>query len=326
VIQVAGGARQLIIDGFQASGEDASGHYMAWMGHLPALATPRVVRALVICFGTGQTANAVRKHRPDRLDIVDLSSEVFGAARFFPTNEGVLEDPIVTPIVMGGREYLRRSVDARYDLITLEPMAPNFAGTNDLYSREFYQLARSRLTSRGVMAQWLPLHLLAPEHVEAIVGTFLEVFPYTRLWIDPVDRTGILVGGAHVWALHESPIPLELDGAAIEAGFLLGPAALHLMRDPDRIVTDDNQLLSYGVDRLRRHRFGDGAGLHRANLAILLEVDKASKPRPKKRATRPPAAKRAAPPPEEEPGQPHGKRPAWPRPASIMPEQENGAQ
>ena len=53
---------------------------MAWMGHLPALATPKVEQALVICFGTGQTANAVRQHRPAALQVVDVSAAVLGAA------------------------------------------------------------------------------------------------------------------------------------------------------------------------------------------------------------------------------------------------------
>ena len=55
-----------------------------------------------------------------------------------------------------------------------------------------------------------------------------------------------------MWELHESPISLELDGAAIECGFVLGPGALYLLRELDRIVTDDNQLLAYGFDRPRR--------------------------------------------------------------------------
>ena len=43
-----------------------------------------------------------------------------------------------------------------YDLITLEPPPIAYAGVAALYSKEFYELARSRLTARGYISQWLP--------------------------------------------------------------------------------------------------------------------------------------------------------------------------
>jgi spermidine synthase len=124
--------RALVIEGFQAASEMFLNHYMTWMGHLPMMLSERTDRALVICFGTGQTANAVRREGATRLDIVGLNRAVFAMAGYFPSNEGVLMDPAVHPIVMDERAYLRRS-DARYDVITLEPMPPNFAGVNALY-------------------------------------------------------------------------------------------------------------------------------------------------------------------------------------------------
>ncbi len=78
------GLHLLVIDGFIASSELPRTNYMKWMGHLPALAVPEVRNALVICFGTGQTAHAVRRHRPERLDLVDVSSAVFRAGPLFP--------------------------------------------------------------------------------------------------------------------------------------------------------------------------------------------------------------------------------------------------
>ena len=192
----AAGTLKLFIDGFGASSEATATNYMAWMGHLPALATPRLEQALVICFGTGQTAHAVRRHRPAALQLVDVSAAVFGAADHFKSNRGVLDDPAAAATVMDGRAFLRRRRDLRYDLVTLEPMPPNFAGSNNLYAREFYQLIKQRLTPGGAVAQWVPFHLLAPAHMMAIVSSFQEVLPYTRLWMDPVSTTGILVGGA----------------------------------------------------------------------------------------------------------------------------------
>jgi spermidine synthase len=245
------GSRQLVIDGFIASSEDPEGtSYMRWMGHLPALAVPRLREALVICFGTGQTADAVRQHRPDQLHIVDINAAVFDAAELFGSNHGVLEDSTVDAVVMDGRAFLRRQNAARYDLVTLEPMPPHFAGSNSLYSLEFYELIREKLTNSGVAAQWVPLHLMATEHMKAIVATFHAVFPYTRLWIEPRGSTGILVGGTQPWTLHASEIPLPLSLAEIRQNFALGWDQVASLSRQARLITDDNQLLSFGYDRL----------------------------------------------------------------------------
>lgn len=250
-------ARKLIIDGFEASGEHQIGeHYMRWMGHLPALSFDAPIdNALVICFGTGQTANAVRQHQPARLDIAEVNPAVLKAAPLFASNQGVLEDPTVHPVVMDGRKFLQR-VDRQYDLITLEPMPPNFAGTNNLYSTEFYELARARLTDRGIVAQWLPIHIIAPAHVKAILASFVDVFPHARLWIDPVGGTAIVLGGRQPWNVNRATIELDLSPEQIADGFVLDKDELErFTRGSDR-VTDDNQLLSYGLARLTRSMSG----------------------------------------------------------------------
>jgi spermidine synthase len=247
------GARALVIDGFRASGEGPGTGYMRWMGHLPALATGPLHSALVICFGTGQTADAVRMHRPEALTLVDVNPAVFQAAPLFARNHAVLDDPSVRAVVMDGRAFLRRNPNARFDVITLEPMPPNHAGVNNLYSREFYELLRAHLQVAGSVAQWLPLHLVAPEHMRAIIGTFVQVFPHARLWIDP-GGTGILVAGMQPWSLRTTDLTLPLSASDIAAHFLLDAQALRALSSGYPIVTDDNQLLSYGLQRLSRAR------------------------------------------------------------------------
>lgn len=267
------GRRRLVIDGFEASGQDQDGeHYMRWMAHLPALAHEGPIEnALVICFGTGQTADSVRQHGPKRLDIADVNPAVFEAAPLFDSNQDVLSDPVVHHVVMDGRKFLRRQTDRSYDLITLEPMPPNFAGTNNLYSTEFYELARARLVPDGMIAQWLPMHILAPSHMTAILGSFLDVFPHSKLWIDPVGGTGIVVGSSSPWQTHAPTFGLDLDADQIRRGFLLDRDQLASLTSGAERVTDDNQLLSYGLARLTLSTLGTAWSqkLYRTNLAIL---------------------------------------------------------
>lgn len=254
VIEWATGHRYLFIDGFTATSDHpVGGHYMYWMGALPARLHPDPQRSLVICFGTGQTANGVRHHSNGEVDVVDISPAVFDLASYFDVNQGVLDDPRVEAILMDGRAWLRRT-DRRYDVITLEPMPPNFAGVNSLYSKEFYEIAADRLEPGGVVAQWLPIHLLDPWDAASITATFLSVFSDTLLWLDPVSSTGILVGrlageSESIGTVYsfEAPVPDDrvLSDDEIRQSITLEHAPLRFYGSRGRIITDDNQLLQY---------------------------------------------------------------------------------
>jgi spermidine synthase len=278
VIEQANRDRVLVIDGFETTAETASAHYMAWMGRLPMLLHDRPRTALVICFGTGQTANAVREEGVESLDVVDLDRSVLGFAPLFPSNHNVLDDARVHATVMDGRAWLRRT-GHRYDVVTLEPMSPEFAGSNALYSVEFYRLMAARLNPGAVVAQWVPFHIVPPSAAGSIVAAFIAVFPDALLWIDPRDRTGILLGrqaGSHErlgrrWpGLARPAVGRDLSSAVIQASVRLEGAALERYARFGVPVDDDNQLLAYGDLAAQRIRLG--ARMSLINLELVEKV------------------------------------------------------
>ena len=249
--------KSLVIDGFVTTGDHPDWtHYMPWMGHLPMVLHPQPDDALVICFGTGQTANALRLEGAERLDVVDLSPAVISMAHLFEVNQGVLEDPKVRTTIMDGRAWMRRT-NRSYDVITLEPMPPNFAGVNALYCKEFYQLAQRRLKPEGIVAQWVPFHLLAREHSVSIATTFASVFPNSAMWIDPVSFTGILVGSkggpplGSRWPGLERELFRTLDADLVRRALVLDNAGLRRYAYGGTVITDDNQYLAYGAEAAR---------------------------------------------------------------------------
>lgn len=267
--------RVLVIDGFETTAETASAHYMAWMGRLPMLLHPNPGRGLVICFGTGQTAAALMDEGLPNLDVVELDPAVLSMASLFPSNHGVLAKPGVAVHTMDGRAWLRRT-DVRYDVVTLEPMSPEFAGTNALYSVEFYERMRRVLNPGAVVAQWVPFHIVPPGAAVAIVGAFIYSFPDSLLWVDPRDGTGILVGreaGASTaigqsWpGMSRHAGGRDLSTAEIMAGVWLGSAGLARYAALAPPVDDDNQSLAYG--RLPAHRMRLGGGIVEVNHALV---------------------------------------------------------
>lgn len=237
----------LFIDGFAAAAQwRESSSYMAWMGRLPMLLHPNPQETLVICFGTGQTANAVRQHNPQHLRIVDLNETVFQFGKYFSANQGVLNDPRVTPTVSDGRGFLRRSHE-KFDVITQEPMPPSFAGVNSLYSQEYYISAYEHLNPGGIMVQWLPAHLVTDAHSRSIAKTFRTVFPDSFLWSDSSYGQGILVGrkGPSEEDLLVKVGERSPHAKAILEGVVLSKSGLEVYSKDGQLITDDNQLLSY---------------------------------------------------------------------------------
>ncbi|MBT9588998.1 fused MFS/spermidine synthase [bacterium] len=255
----------LLIDGFVASSQQSNGHYMAWMGRVPMLLHPDPKSALVICFGTGQTINAVRQEGCQWADVVDVNPRVIECAPLFSANQGVLQDPRVHAHVMDGRAWLRRTT-RRYDVITLEPMPPRLAGVNALYSEEFYRLASSRLNPGGIVAQWLPFHLQTPYYSVAIAASFEKVFHDSFIWQDPrgdcilVGRVGSTENLGSEWpGLRRTSAGRDMTPQEIvAAAWLRQPALQHYLSLGREAVNDDNQLLAYGgVLRFNSNDFGD---------------------------------------------------------------------
>jgi spermidine synthase len=203
------GELSLRLDGFEAAAAPVAGvnhyQYMRLMAHLPALLHRGPVgRGLVICCGTGTTAGTLLLHATQGVDLVDLHDEVLSCLTFFGNvNHDLARDGRCRKVADDGRAWLRRTSE-RYDVVTLEPMPPQYAGMTQLYSIEFNRAAAAVLTDGGVLCQWLPWHLMDPAQALAITKAMASVLPHVQVWEH--DRTGVLIGSRQ---------PLELDAVRL---------------------------------------------------------------------------------------------------------------
>ena len=163
------------------------------LGHLPMLIHPAPRDVFVLGLGTGVSAAAVARYPVKSIEIADIEGAARDATRFFGAeNRDILSDPRVRLIVADGRNALLARRKA-YDVIVSDPSDVWVAGVGNLFTREFYALARSRLRPGGVMVQWFHMHSLPAEDMKLIVATFRSVFPYASLW-RPNRGDVILVG------------------------------------------------------------------------------------------------------------------------------------
>jgi spermidine synthase len=177
---------------------------------LPLLVHPGEPKAvLVLGFGTGITAGAtLASPLPEKRVVFELLPAVVRAGPLFQGNLGAAGDPRIEVRIGDGRQELLRGV-ARYDVITLEPPPPSAAGVANLYSREFYELARARLSPAGLVAQWWPLPAQNDEDSRSLVRSFLDAFPHVSLWSTEL----------HEMLLLGSERPLRVDSARVASRF-----------------------------------------------------------------------------------------------------------
>ena len=116
------------------------------------------------------------------------------ASRFFDRESGsVLTRPGVRLIVGDGRSHLLLTPQ-RYDVIVSEPSNPWMSGVAALFTREFFEAARSRLNPDGLICQWAHTYDISPQDLQSIVATFASVFPEGTMWL--VGEGDLLLVGA----------------------------------------------------------------------------------------------------------------------------------
>ncbi len=115
----------------------------------------------------------------------------------------------------------------------------------------------------------MPFHLLPPFFAASVVATFIEVFPDSILWLDPYTSTGILLGRragsakplGEEWPGQSRPIVRPLAGDRIRELNVLNSTGVALYAQKGIVITDDNQLLAYGM--LRRDLESTGFAISR---------------------------------------------------------------
>lgn len=235
-------------------------------GEIPALLHAAPSRVLIIGLASGTTAGSVAGHPVERLECVEISSGVARAARLFQVaNQGVLSDPRFNLLRGDGRTYLQQTSDL-FDLIVSQPTNPWVAGVTNLFTEEFFRIARERLEPGGVLAVWVQGYAMHPDDFKSIVGTFQEVFPQCQLWEESAGGGDYyLLGrrGGHAPDLQEVARRMESsesvqadlaragigDLADFLARFVASGAALERFSRSAPRITDDNVRLEYTTPR-----------------------------------------------------------------------------
>ena len=153
------------------------------IGILPAMMADKAERAFVVGWGTGITVGELAAlDSMKRVDVAEFSRGIIEAAPLFDfANRSASKNPKVHVMQSDAYRALMRS-DELYDVIAAEPSNPWVTGVEMLYSKEFLEVAKSRLAEGGVYAQWLHLYETDDETIELILRTYADVFEHVTAW------------------------------------------------------------------------------------------------------------------------------------------------
>jgi len=107
-----------------------------------------------------------------------------------------------------GRHYIRTlPKDAKFDVITSDPIDPWVKGSAALNTIEYYEMCKRHLKPGGVMSLWMPLYESNLASTKSLITTFFQVFPNGLIFSNDQNLEGydaVLLGQAEL-----SPIDID---------------------------------------------------------------------------------------------------------------------
>ena len=205
------------------------------LGYLPYFLHDKPGNALVIGLGMGITAQSLMLPGVQHVDCVEINRGVVEAAagHFAEENDHVVAEDRLNIIIDDGRSYLNMTTK-KYDIITSNAVHARLSG--NLYTKEFYEICKERLTDDGIMCQWTSTNWLTPQEFASLITAFRYSFPHTSLWL--VNAGHLLIVG--------TPEPLTFQVSDLENKF-----------QHPRVITDLQPYMLNSPEALLAHFVAD---------------------------------------------------------------------
>ena len=185
-----GGEWRLTSNGLPESAIEGPGSRAArysvahWLALLAVAARPEARSLLVVGLGAGKTVENVPRSI-ESIDVVELEPEIVRANLTLSGRRG--RDPLTDPRVKVHLNDARSALlltRRRFDAIVSQPSHPWTAGAAHLFTREFFELVRERLSDDGVFVVWMGQHFVDEPLLRSLLATLRAVFPHVEVY-DP---------------------------------------------------------------------------------------------------------------------------------------------
>lgn len=235
------------------------------LAHAPMMLHQDPRDVLVIGLASGVTVGAALSYPIESIDCVEIAPAMIEVAETFfaEANGHCMDDPRLRMVIEDGRNHVAFT-ERRYDVMISQPSNPWIAGISNLFTREFFTLARDRMNPGGVVGMWFQAYNMSPDEFRMIVQTFSDVFAEASVWeLDPgVDY--MLVGTIGEMTLDYELLVRRLADESVGADlrsvgvhtpldytglFLMGGAAMTSYAGDAPIHTDNGLQLEFSAPK-----------------------------------------------------------------------------
>ncbi len=208
------------------------------LGVLPYVLHRDPKSAFMLGFGGGITTRALTLTDLDRIKVVELEPSVVAASQTIAAGPAsALNDPRVDLSFNDARNTLLVERE-KYDLIVSQPSHPWLAGSANVFTQNFWRIARGQMNPDGVFAQWISLFRMDAATLQSLLKAFYNVFPEGMSFINTASGDLILIG---------SQQKIELDYARIDK--ILADPRLAAVLAPKGILTTQDLLWYFCLSR-----------------------------------------------------------------------------
>jgi spermidine synthase len=197
--------------------------------HVPLCQVRQGAKVLLIAGGVFGTLEEMAKHKPKRIDYVELDPAVLDLDRHINRS---LSHPFVHVHIGDGRLFVKKS-SMQYDAIIVDLPDPENTQLNRFYSQEFFHEAKSILTPEGVLS----FSLVGSENYLEEMGLAVNRSVYSAL-TRAFEHVVVFPGLTHHYLASDSPLTTEVADVLSKRGIAtrrLVDYELPAMVDPFRM-------------------------------------------------------------------------------------------
>ncbi len=189
------GLSEATIDHFNQNNIDLTASLLALLPYLLHSEPSPQKNGFIIGFGGGISAYALTKTPIQSIKVVELEPAVIEAMKsIYPEGKvPALSDKRVTLEIQDARHVLLAQ-QKRYDMIISQPSHPWLSGASNLFTEEFFDIAKNRLKESGIYSQWVNLFKMDATTLKGIIKAFNNTFPYTSSFVIRRNEDLILIG------------------------------------------------------------------------------------------------------------------------------------
>ncbi|NIM02008.1 MAG: hypothetical protein GTN89_14600 [Acidobacteria bacterium] len=256
--------RYLAVNGKIEASTNADLETQLMCSHLPLMMHADPKDVMVIGLASGISVGSAATHPVEAIRVIEVEKEMEPAARLFEEhNDYVLDDPRVVLSFNDARNELEFSSQT-YDVIISEPSNPWMTVAANLFTEDFFRMAKTRLRPGGVFSQWVQNYYLPKEDLRSIIAAFRKSFPHVMLF-ETYEGIDLLMMGSQEpifldlqrleERMAELRVRMDLGRIGIRSAsnvlelFRLGPSAIDEIVAGAPSNTDDNARVEFSAPK-----------------------------------------------------------------------------